>query len=708
MTIENYFKKGQKAFDAGKKLLEKGDLDLAESSFEKASGFLEAHHSIERKPKNVKLGEEARGWIHFIKGTKSMEFAREAEELGELKVASNSFRKAYNQFFEAEEMFKAISKDVEGNRSRGFMNLVNGLSYSSEGDLAFDNDEYTKSVEYYQKGLSFLNRALKIFEEIKDKEMVAQLKEWISQTNADIWISEGHYNIMMSNLTGEDELLSKSEYERMAAENFRKAVDFLKEIGDDALLQKAAPSIDYSEALHQISLARHQTLLAESRLDEQDHHAAVLFFDKSLENLDKGKALYAKLKGTMPDESINHHLEQIESMEKFNSGMRCFSLGQYSLWQGEVDEAVNAFSDSASHFEDLGMLDQKYRSLKFKVLAPFVKDGGDENAALVSQGLACMQAGHIRMDMGRNAEREAEEDWSEADIFKSLDEGAMSKVKNGNRENTDYKSLSRENREKSAMGFDFAKNLYRKALREFSDAERIFMNRNEEFLEKAKVDKASSQALAFLAQGKYYRKRAEMTGGEESLESRSFIDKAHEMVMDAKAEIEGLDTPVLEKVKMEEETIEFIRNSLLANHAFNVAENYEKEGEYEKGAEKYQEAAQFAEKTVELLKKSGPQLEDFIKTIETHAILYSAYGKQALGFHYELQASEHHDAGEMALEVKFLRKAADEYKKAADEITRAANVSNSDELSSFADEVYEKYLKAKNRINLLEGRTGVY
>ena len=146
MSDSNYVRKGKEAFDSAMVHKKKGDLKTAEAEFESAKGFLEAHQTIENDPEATKLGEQAKGWVYFTKGSLSMDFAKEAERLEEPKVATASYRKAYNQFFQALEVFTSVDLSDEVNTTRGYMNMSNGLSFSAEGDLAFDHDEYTKSV----------------------------------------------------------------------------------------------------------------------------------------------------------------------------------------------------------------------------------------------------------------------------------------------------------------------------------------------------------------------------------------------------------------------------------------------------------------------------------------------------------------------------------------------------------------------------------
>ena len=119
MAVSKYVTKGKEAFETAKELLKKGDLKQAEAEFESAKGYLDAHQTIEKDLDVLSLGDEARGWVYFTKGSRSLEFARDAERLEEPKVATASYRKAYSQFFQALEGFTSLNMEIETNKTRG-------------------------------------------------------------------------------------------------------------------------------------------------------------------------------------------------------------------------------------------------------------------------------------------------------------------------------------------------------------------------------------------------------------------------------------------------------------------------------------------------------------------------------------------------------------------------------------------------------------
>ncbi|HEQ78700.1 MAG TPA: hypothetical protein ENN76_00370, partial [Euryarchaeota archaeon] len=235
MAKQQFLKKGREAYERAMNFLKGEDFKSAEAEFEGAREYLDTLKGGVRNRDADRLLEELRGWASFTKGRRAMEFAKEAEQLEDLKMAASTYRKAYSHFFQSLEAFSAIDSKEGMEKARGYMNMANGLSFSSEGDFAFDGDEYTKSVEFYQKALSYFSMAKKNFATIGDSERVEEVENMLSHTNADVWISEGHYNILLSKQTGEDELLARAEYEKTAAEDFKKSLEFLKEMKNEDL-----------------------------------------------------------------------------------------------------------------------------------------------------------------------------------------------------------------------------------------------------------------------------------------------------------------------------------------------------------------------------------------------------------------------------------------------------------------------------------------
>ncbi|AWH83785.1 hypothetical protein HYN59_01050 [Flavobacterium album] len=272
----------------------------------------------------LKYAKEAMEVAHKA-GLKQQE-ADSWRNIGNANIIQSKYTQALKSFSNAQALYEALVKSASENND-----YKDGLAnvYGSIGIVCSEQNNYPKGLEYYFK-------ALKLFRETGQEEIVAVVYNNIG----DIYATLKEYN--------------------KALEYFNKALWIQKKTGDPS-------SAITTSNIGKIYLAKGEDEKALESFNEAEKQFGKFGNNRGLAELYNNFGNYYKKKNNFTG-AVSYYNKALalfeQSGEKYGASASLGFLGDINALQGKNEEAIEYFKKSSAHAAEIGVLEQVKESEK--------------------------------------------------------------------------------------------------------------------------------------------------------------------------------------------------------------------------------------------------------------------------------------------------------------------------------------------------------